>query len=148
MTNDDIIESQYLWWCDKEPALLNKLSTDLSIRFSELPAVDMLLKEALKFLFIAGRAGDTDTRERFTPSLIIDEVWHGLILHTKTYSEFCHAFYGHFIHHHPGGDDEENAAQLRSTLYALQREFGTLNSQFWPTDAVLNIAGQCSSCET
>jgi hypothetical protein len=35
------------------------------------------------------------------PSHAVDEAWHGLILCTATYAEFCDAAYGQFLHHHP-----------------------------------------------
>ena len=35
------------------------------------------------------------------PSHAVDEAWHGLILCTARYSEFCAAAYGTFLHHHP-----------------------------------------------
>jgi hypothetical protein len=35
------------------------------------------------------------------PSRAVDEAWHGLILCTARYSEFCAAAYGKFLHHNP-----------------------------------------------
>lgn len=37
------------------------------------------------------------------PSHAVDEAWHGLILCTARYSDFCTAAYGRFLHHHPDG---------------------------------------------
>ncbi len=37
------------------------------------------------------------------PSHAVDEAWHGLILCTARYAEFCTAAYGTFLHHHPEG---------------------------------------------
>lgn len=37
------------------------------------------------------------------PSRAVDEAWHGLILCTARYSEFCERSYGRFLHHHPEG---------------------------------------------
>jgi hypothetical protein len=37
------------------------------------------------------------------PSRAVDEAWHGLILCTARYSEFCTKAYGEFLHHHPDG---------------------------------------------
>lgn len=36
-----------------------------------------------------------------SPSLLVDEVWHGFILHTADYHLFCKERYGHFVHHVP-----------------------------------------------
>lgn len=37
------------------------------------------------------------------PSKGIDEAWHGLILCTALYSDFCKRAYGTYLHHHPEG---------------------------------------------
>lgn len=60
------------------------------------------------------------------PSRAVDEAWHGLILCTARYSEFCEEAYGRFLHHHPeGGAPVDVAAvadsvdeQLRRTVIA------------------------------
>ncbi|AHH16855.1 hypothetical protein NONO_c20550 [Nocardia nova SH22a] len=38
------------------------------------------------------------------PSHAVDEAWHGLILCTKRYADFCDAAYGRMLHHFPEGD--------------------------------------------
>ncbi|MFF2086942.1 hypothetical protein ACFVVM_24475 [Nocardia sp. NPDC058176] len=37
------------------------------------------------------------------PSHAVDEAWHGLILCTRLYADFCARAYGRFLHHHPEG---------------------------------------------
>lgn len=37
------------------------------------------------------------------PSRAVDEAWHGLILCTALYSDFCDQAYGRYLHHHPEG---------------------------------------------
>ncbi|HEY5841441.1 MAG TPA: hypothetical protein VIU87_08225 [Mycobacterium sp.] len=37
------------------------------------------------------------------PSHAVDEAWHGLILCTQRYAQFCTTAYGEFLHHHPEG---------------------------------------------
>lgn len=37
------------------------------------------------------------------PSHAVDEAWHGLILCTAAYSDFCQRAYGRYLHHHPEG---------------------------------------------
>ncbi|WP_327147809.1 hypothetical protein [Nocardia sp. NBC_01329] len=44
------------------------------------------------------------------PSHAIDEAWHGLILCTRRYADFCELAYGQFLHHYPDGDDPTPAA--------------------------------------
>src|SRR6185503_18905048 len=51
------------------------------------------------------------------PSRAVDEAWHGLILCTARYAQFCTAAYGEFLHHHPDGgapDDVPQATDLRA----------------------------------
>jgi hypothetical protein len=60
------------------------------------------------------------------PSRAVDEAWHGFILCTGRYADFCAGAYGQFLHHHPegGAPDHANAAkdpvheQLRRTVIA------------------------------
>lgn len=35
------------------------------------------------------------------PSQVTDDLWHELILHTKTYAQFCQRSFGKFMHHTP-----------------------------------------------
>lgn len=37
------------------------------------------------------------------PSHAVDEAWHGFILCTALYAQFCDRAYGRFLHHHPDG---------------------------------------------
>ena len=37
------------------------------------------------------------------PSHAVDEAWHGFILCTAMYSNFCDKAYGSYLHHHPEG---------------------------------------------
>jgi len=148
--NDVMLQQQLNWWLEREPQLLEKLMDSLNTRFSVEIAPSALLLECFKFLYLAGEANKQQPqhRDKFTPSIIVDETWHCLILYTQSYHQFCQKFYGAFIHHHPGGDEEDNYKQLQFTLYALQAQFGKLDATIWPTDAVLDITGQCSTCES
>lgn len=38
----------------------------------------------------------------FSPSQLVDEVWHDHVLHTRMYMEDCENLCGHYIHHQPG----------------------------------------------
>ena len=35
------------------------------------------------------------------PSQVVDDLWHELILYTKTYEQFCQKAFGQFMHHSP-----------------------------------------------
>lgn len=58
-----------------------------------------LVAQALRQFFLAHlRSG-----RRFVamPSQVTDDLWHELILHTKTYASFCQRAFGRFMHHTP-----------------------------------------------
>jgi hypothetical protein len=55
------------------------------------------------------------------PSHAVDEAWHGFILCTSRYAQFCESAYAQFLHHHPEGGGVEldsSAAQLARTVVA------------------------------
>src|SRR4051794_17841475 len=35
------------------------------------------------------------------PSVVVDELWHELVLHTRDYAEFCGTVFARFLHHTP-----------------------------------------------
>lgn len=37
----------------------------------------------------------------FGPLLILDELWHVFILHTRNYTDFCALYFAEYIHHDP-----------------------------------------------
>ncbi|MEU4312422.1 hypothetical protein [Nocardia sp. NPDC024068] len=45
------------------------------------------------------------------PSHAVDEAWHGFILCTRRYADFCDRAYGRFLHHYPEGSDTPVAGQ-------------------------------------
>lgn len=67
----------------------------------------------------------TPTRNRRVigmPSRAVDEAWHGLILCTALYFEFCARAYGQFLHHHPEGVTSSGYAGAGDPMHAqLQR---------------------------
>jgi hypothetical protein len=84
------------------------------------------------------------------PSHAVDEAWHGLILCTARYHEFCAKAYGRYMHHHPVGGAPDNYAaaaepmdeQLRRTviawsLVALPGERCVL----WDVDSTVGVDG-------
>jgi hypothetical protein len=35
------------------------------------------------------------------PSMLVDDMWHEFLLHTRDYAAFCDAAFGKFLHHEP-----------------------------------------------
>ncbi len=55
----------------------------------------------------------------------VDVAWHGFILHTRQYAEFCKRHFGTFIHHDPPENyDEDRTAYAQYTLARIRGEFG------------------------
>jgi len=106
------------------PVLFNKIQKSVT-----LPDEDIgpLLVEVLRFMQLTATTG-----ERLTPSHIVDLAWHEFILFTKYYAAFCDTHFGHFIHHHPGGKEEENRLCFKKTHYHYQKSFSTApEARFW-----------------
>ena len=57
------------------------------------------------------------------PSVVVDEVWHEFILHTRDYEAFCEKYLGFFLHHIPNDDenpvDEKTAKEQILSLWIL-----------------------------
>jgi hypothetical protein len=50
------------------------------------------------------------------PSVVVDDLWHELVLHTREYEAFCQAAFGRFLHHVPeSAMASPEAAANRST---------------------------------
>lgn len=78
-----------------------------------------IFKDMLKYLWIGRKhhielKNSPDRKDlQFTTvmhkeMLIIDEMWHAFILITKQYADFCHHYFGEFIHHIPEVGEEVN----------------------------------------
>ena len=50
------------------------------------------------------------------PSRAVDEAWHGFILCTARYAQFCDQAYGQFLHHHPDGTGPASAGAMQQQL--------------------------------
>jgi len=62
------------------------------------------------------------------PSVIVDDLWHEMVLHTRDYAAFCDAALGRFLHHVPesamtGPDAAANRGKtLRATFELAQQD--------------------------
>lgn len=81
------------------------------------------------------------------PSRAVDEAWHGFILCTRRYADFCERAYGQFLHHHPegaepaGAEPADMAGQLGRTVVAwsLVARPGE-ECMLWDLDSRLGLA--------
>ncbi len=95
-----------------------------------------ILSEVIKYLNLTAYY-----EQRLTPSLIVDYAWHEFILCTKAYTDFCQAYFGKYIHHHPGGTGQENKKQFMNTLKYYRKHFGKPPAEFWGS-----LSGEQSDC--
>lgn len=60
------------------------------------------------------------------PSQVTDDLWHELILHTRTYAKFCQGSFGRFMHHTPavelGSARVSNTGLRRCWWFACREE--------------------------
>lgn len=70
-----------------------------------------------------------------SPSPIVDEYWHALILHTTIYREYCSQAFGQFVEHAPGSEGdrprETYLSQLRNTRRLYREHFGEEPGHMW-----------------
>lgn len=66
--------------------------------------------------------------KHFSPTKQIDHIWHAHILYTKDYHEMCERVFGHYLHHQPTHEKENNSAEESSEgnilFEAHNKEFG------------------------
>ncbi|MFT6036401.1 MAG: hypothetical protein ACI9XJ_001983, partial [Marivirga sp.] len=62
-----------------------------------------IFNETKKWLWLAAKASEEEKLSLSIdkPLLIIDEMWHNFILHTKQYQRYCMDKFKRFIHHEP-----------------------------------------------
>ncbi len=84
---------------------------------------------------------------RTSPSQVVDEGWHALILHTKLYGDLC-ARLGGFVHHYPERPDAErfDPDALTRTVAVIEQAGHTVDQELWtgPTKALVSVAAKCS----
>lgn len=92
-------------------------------------------------LYIAG--GLKHSVSMFSPE--IDEVWHGLILHTRMYREFCGEVFGEFLDHNPfeSGDPDpqgnwQDFESRYETLYGPVTHLWTIRQSNTTRAEILN----------
>ncbi|MFJ4688657.1 glycine-rich domain-containing protein [Streptomyces sp. NPDC088789] len=104
---------------------------------------ERIVGEALKFTDAAARFPTV----RITPSHVVDEGWHALILHTHLYGKLCGRL-GRFVHHWPERPDAERHDEhaLTRTVAVIEQAGHTVDSELWtaPARALVPVAAACS----
>lgn len=93
-----------------------------------------------------------DGRTIGMPSHAVDEAWHGFILCTEMYAEFCGRAYGRFLHHYPEGvgkPTENMADQLGRTVVAWSLvTYPNEKCVLWDLDSTLGLENPWGIPET
>ncbi|MFF1480220.1 glycine-rich domain-containing protein [Streptomyces sp. NPDC058301] len=102
-----------------------------------------IVVEALKFVAAAARFPTA----KITPSNVVDEGWHALILHTDLYEKLCDRL-GRFVHHWPERPDQErhDPYALTGTVALIEQAGYSVDGELWtgPATALVAVAANCS----
>lgn len=87
-----------------------------------------LFDDTKRFLYLCGVFPGV-----LAPPPPIDECWHHFILFTEDYRDFCHEYFGRFVHHRPRQPDDPQAdgGPITNTLEAAATVFGGTLSPNW-----------------
>lgn len=59
-----------------------------------------LFKDLLAWMWLSQQRNKSDKKTYlFGPLLVLDEMWHSFILHTRDYVNFSNQFFGEYFHH-------------------------------------------------
>jgi hypothetical protein len=109
----------------------------------EEATAERIVTEALKFVDAAAQFPGA----RITPSSVVDEGWHALILHTNLYEKLCGRL-GRFVHHWPERPDagRHDAQALTRTVAVIEEAGHTVDSALWagPSGTLVPVAANCS----
>ncbi|CDR15079.1 glycine-rich domain-containing protein [Streptomyces iranensis] len=104
-----------------------------------------IVDEATKFVI----AASCSPGKNLTPSRVVDEGWHALILHTYLYSSLC-ARRGGYVHHTPGYNPRNyDPAILERTKDRLSQLGFEVDAELWgpPGKDPAVVAAKCQHTE-
>lgn len=102
---------------------------------------ERIVDEAARFVLTAAEF----PQAALTPSRVVDEGWHALILHTRLYKALC-ARRGNYVEHTPGYDPANYDPALLTRTQAMMREAGfTPDEELWtaPDKPLVAVAAKC-----
>ena len=83
----------------KHPDLLNRFGDKYLLTDDEC---EEIFRELKLWLYLVGtRTSDTPPLVILSSMEVVDNIWHEFLLYTTDYANFCHTYFGHFIHHEP-----------------------------------------------
>lgn len=127
--------------CESENLVIEGFMDRYEVTYEE--AAD-IFEQTKKWLWLASKTKDVDEEGLFMDRslLIIDEMWHTFILHTKQYYKFCFDHFKRFIHHVPTSrmeklkvrqDYEERPYEMTKKYEErLKRQYGLIYDELGP----------------
>lgn len=128
----------------KKPVLYEKLAKACEV--DEDGAV-VLVTEVLRFMNLAAHATEV-LGTGLTPSQVVDDAWHEVILCTREYAELCRREFGRFVHHDPGGDEQLNRNRFAETMRLYNLWFGTPDPKWWGKHSNGPVDASCGACQS
>ncbi|MBL6447134.1 hypothetical protein JMN32_12500 [Fulvivirga sp. 29W222] len=117
--------------CDTEKIVIEGFMERYNVSYEE--AKDIFI-ETKKWLWLASKTQNSETALFIDkPLLIIDEMWHNFILHTKLYYKFCIQHFKRFIHHDPTPPNikqEQRNSLIENPTKALKEHEERLKKQY------------------
>jgi len=120
------------------PILVSKIQNTLQCNEEVATEAQM---EVLRFLWLIAYSGTS-----LSPAIKVDKAWHELILCTREYERICTQYFGKFIHHSPGGKEDENQTKFVKTLTLYALHFGKPPEFFWGDTSSFDVPAQCGFC--
>lgn len=108
------------------------------------PNVQNVIDETLKFLFTSAK-----TNKSLAACMLVDVVWHEMILDTAFYRELClRRFGGYVLHHKPNfvNDPSKKVAHLVSTQRVMSEVGMKADEKVWATSAACGSCAPPGSC--
>ncbi len=103
---------------------------------TSLDLADRIFAETINFLVLCGQQHD----RKYSPSTLVDEGWHTLILYTREYADLCNRLVGHFIHHVP--TDEPGATYSSGNSFVTYAAL--VEAGFNPDPMIWASSAKCS----
>ncbi len=94
--------------CEKENLIIEGFMDRYDVSEKE---AEEIFHETKKWLWLASQADESSAVFIDKPLLIIDEMWHTFILHTRQYYNFCYKNFQKLIHHLPTPPSEKRKFQ-------------------------------------
>lgn len=100
--------------CENEKEIIYAFMERYDVTFKEAQEI---FNETKKWLWLASKSNEQgEVLFIDKPLLIIDEMWHTFILHTKQYYQFCISNFKKFIHHTPTPVHKKKQLEINQKL--------------------------------